>query len=86
MAWNVPPCTRALAAPDEPLGAGEHLLRGAAGEGEQEDALGRDAALDEVRDPVDERARLAGARAGDDEQGPVAEGGGARLLADSAPR
>ena len=54
--------------PDEPLGAREHLAGGAAGEGEQEDALGRDASLDEVRDAVDERARLAGARAGDDQQ------------------
>ena len=65
---------------DESLGAGEHLLRGAAREGEEEDALGRDAALDQVRDAVDERARFARARAGDDEQRPVAEGDGARLL------
>jgi hypothetical protein len=66
--------------PDEALGAGEHLAGGAAGEGEQEDALGGDPSLDEIRDPVDERAGLAGACAGDDEQGRVAEGDSARLI------
>ena len=65
---------------DESLGAGEHLAGGAAREGEEEDALRRDAALDQVRDAVDERARLARAGAGDDEQRPVAEGDGALLL------
>ena len=78
--WKVPPWTRAPAGPDEPLGAREHLAGGAAGEREQEDALGGDASLDEERDPVDERAGLARARAGDDEQGRVAEGDGARLI------
>ena len=58
---------------DQPLGAREHLLRGAAREGEEQDALGGDAALDEVRDAMDERARLARARARDDQQRRVAE-------------
>jgi hypothetical protein len=35
--------------------AGEHFLRGPSGEGEQEDALGRDAGLDQVGDAIDER-------------------------------
>jgi hypothetical protein len=65
----------AAGAPDEAFRAGEHLLGDAAREGEEEDALRRDAALDEVRDAVDERARLAGAGAGDDEEGAVAVGG-----------
>ena len=63
---------RARAA-DQPLGAREHLLRGAAREGEEQDALGRHAALDQVRDAVDERPRLARAGAGDDEQRTVAK-------------
>ena len=62
------------------LGAHEHLLRGAAGEGEEEDAFGRDALSNEVGEAVDERAGLAGAGAGDDEQGAVAVGGGGALL------
>ena len=76
----MPPCTRAPAEPTSRSARGEHLAGGAAREGEQEDPLRRDAALDEVRDAVDERARLARARAGDDEQRPVAERDGARLL------
>ena len=64
----------------EAFGAAEHFLGGAAGEGEEEDALGRDAALEQVRDAVDQRARLAGAGAGDDEQRTVAVGRGGSLL------
>jgi len=65
---------------DQTLGAGEHLAGGAPREGEEQDPLRRDAALDQVRDAVDERARLARAGAGDDEQRPVAERDGALLL------
>ena len=61
-------------------------LRGAAGEGEQEDALGRDAALDEMGDAVDERARLPGAGAGDDEERAVAVRGGRAPARGSARR
>jgi len=64
----------------ETLGATQHLVCGAAGEGEEEDALGRDTAVDEMGDPVDERSCLAGARAGDDEEGSLAVSGGHRLL------
>ena len=76
-------CRRARvrdAAPTSRSARDEHLLRGAAGEGEEEDALRRDAALDEVGDAIDERARLPGAGAGDDEQRAVAERGGGGLL------
>ncbi len=62
---------------EEHRGARQHLAGGAAREGEQHDALGRDAALDEEGDAVDERPRLAGARARDDERrpGPGGRGG-----------
>jgi steroid delta-isomerase-like uncharacterized protein len=56
----------------QPLRAGEHLLRRAPREGEQEDALGLCPPGDELGDAVHERARLPRARAGDDEQRPVA--------------
>ena len=52
------------------LDPAEHLGGGAAREGEQQDAPRVGAALDEVGDAVDERGGLAGAGAGDDEQGP----------------
>jgi hypothetical protein len=65
---------------DQSLGAGEHLAGGATREGEEEDPFGRDSTLDQVRDAVDERARLARAGAGDDEQRRVAERRGALLL------
>ncbi len=61
----------AALAPHELLRAREHLLRRAPREGEQEDPLGTDAALDQVGHAVDQRARLARPRAGDDEQGAV---------------
>ena len=62
------------------VGAREHLAGGAVGEGEQEDAVRRDAALDEVDDAVDERAGLARPGGGEDEQGAVGGGGGLELL------
>ena len=46
------------------LGSCEHLLRGATGEGQEQDAVGRYTALDEVRDAVDEGPRLPAAGAG----------------------
>ena len=67
-------------AADESLGARQHFLRSPAGEGQQEDALGFDAALDQMRDAIDERARLSGSGAGDDEKGAVAVGCSRGLL------
>ena len=58
--------------PDDALCAFEHFLRGAVGEGEQQDAPWLDAALDEVGDAVHEGARLAGAGGSQHEHGPVA--------------
>jgi len=55
----------------EALGAREHLLRGATREGEDEDAVGINAAIDEMRDAIDKRAGLPRAGAGDDEERPV---------------
>ena len=49
-----------------------HLGGGAAGEGDGEAVLGGDAALgDQMRDAVGQRAGLARARTGDDQQRPV---------------
>ncbi len=54
---------------DEPLA---QLRGGAAGEGDGKAAFGGDAALgDQVRDPMGQRAGLAGAGTGDDHQRPV---------------
>ena len=61
-------------------GALEHLLGRAAGEGQQQDALGVDARGDQVGDAVGERARLAAAGAGDDQQRAVAVRDGLALL------
>ncbi len=60
--------------------APQHLGGGAAREREQQDAPRVGAAGDEVRDAVHQRGRLAGARAGDDEQRAVAVRGGGELL------
>jgi hypothetical protein len=67
-------------APDESFGARQHFLRGAAGEGQKEDALGFDPAIYEMRDSVNERARLACACAGNDEKGTIAVSCGRCLL------
>ena len=64
----------------QPLGAGKHLLRGATCERQQKNPLGADSTLDEMRDPVDERAGLAGTGAGDDEKRAIAMRCGRRLL------
>ena len=58
----------AARAPDQPFGAAEHLLRGATREREEQDALRTDAALEQVRDAIHERAGLARPRARDDQQ------------------
>ena len=62
---------RAIAAEQvlEPLA---HLARGLVRERDREDLVRlHPAGVDQVRDPVGEHARLAGARAGDDEQRPL---------------
>ena len=57
----------------ERLDALAHLLRGLVGEGDREDlARPRLAGPDQVRDPVGEHAGLARARAGEDQQRPLA--------------
>jgi hypothetical protein len=53
---------------------------GAPGEGEEEDAIGADAALDEVRNTMDERARFARAGPGDDQKRSISVLGRRRLL------
>ena len=65
---------------DERLGALEHLPRGAVRERQQEDALRRNAVLDEVGDAVDERAGLARAGCGEHEHGAVRRGRGGALF------
>ena len=56
----------------------QHLLGGAAREGQQQNALGRDALEQQMRDAMRERVGLAGARARDDEQRPGRKAGTAR--------
>jgi hypothetical protein len=60
------------AASDESFSPGEHFLRGAASEREQEYAFGLDAGVDEVGYAIDQRPGLPGAGAGDDEERPAA--------------
>jgi hypothetical protein len=64
---------------DELCRTAEHLLRGAARKGEQEDPVRRDPALDEMRDAIDQRPGLAGTGARDNEQRPITVGGGGGL-------
>ena len=65
--------------------ARHHLPRRLVGEGEQQELLGRRAGLDQARDAIGERARLARAGAGDDQGGPrLAEGNGALLVGEIA--
>ena len=60
----------AAAGAEQAVDALQHLLRGPVGEGDREDLPGRDAVIaHEVRDPVGEHARLAGAGARDDQHG-----------------
>ena len=58
----------------------EHFVRGLVREGHQQDAARLDAALDEPRDAVGERTRLARARGGNDEHGPVRRHHGGELF------
>ena len=56
---------------DQPLRPRQHLLRCASRERQEQNSLCLDAALDQVRDTIDERARLASASARDDEKWPI---------------
>src|SRR6185312_15525404 len=62
-AMHVPAC-----APDEPLGARQHLVSGASGERQEENPLRPHAAIHEVGHTVHKRARLAAPSACDDQQ------------------
>ncbi len=73
-------CDLRTAAADEPGRAAQHLFRGLAGERQEQDRARRHARLDEARDPIDERPRLAAARAGDDEHRAVERRRGLELL------
>ena len=75
------------AAPEFGLGPGKevadaihHFARGLVGEGEEKDALGADAVFQQPRNAVDQCARLAGARASQDECWTRACGNGGKLL------
>jgi hypothetical protein len=64
---------------DQALAAVQHLLGGAAGEGEEEEAAGGESALDEGGDAVDEGAGFPGPGACDYKEGPVGVCGGVGL-------
>ena len=64
----MPPSTRRLPPPVGRPRPVEHLARRAAGERQEQDPLGRRAALDEAGDARAERGRLPGARAREHEQ------------------
>jgi hypothetical protein len=75
VAWKVIDPDRAARVGSEQLGdALAHLAGRLVGEGDREDRLvrTRQAACEEIRDAVDEDARLAGSRACEDEQRPPA--------------
>ena len=77
----VAPAAAASHAGEQGLAAGQHLPGGAAGEGQQQDALGRRAGLDQPRHPAGQGRGLARARAGQDAQRGVAhEARGGALL------
>ncbi len=68
-AWNVEIHICRQSMPSSACDARAHLLRRLVGEGDGEDAIGLgDAAADEVGDAVRDDARLAGARAGEDQE------------------
>ena len=63
------PAVNALAvAAHQPLGARQHFLRGASREGEKQNSLGGNAALDQVRDAIYECAGLSRPGTGNDQQ------------------
>jgi len=57
----------------------QHFLAGAAGEGQKQDVLWRDVALHQMRQAVDDGARFAAARAGNDQHRPAHVQGGLAL-------
>jgi len=57
---------------EEPVDPAEQLARGAAGEGQQEDPIRRDASVDQMRHAVGERGGLSRSRPGDEQQRRVA--------------
>ena len=75
------PTVDALAiAADQPLRPRQHLLRCPPGEGEQQNSLRLHAALDQVRDAIHERARLASAGTSDNEKWPITVNSCGRLF------
>jgi hypothetical protein len=58
--------------PDQSTRAGQHLVGRATRESEKQNTLRWNAFVDELRDSTGERLGLAGARAGDDQERPVA--------------
>ena len=59
------------AGPEQPLHPFGHLLGRLVGEGDGQDLVGAEALLsDQIGDAVRQGSRLAGARAGDDQDGP----------------
>ena len=63
MWWNVPAQTCAACGPDQRFEPADHLAGRPAGEGDQQDRLGRHAPGDQVGDAVGDDPRLARARA-----------------------
>ena len=72
--WNVPPATAAALLADQLLGAPQHLLGRAPGEGQQQDGLRGHPPFDQARDPIDQRAGLARPRPSHHQQRAVAMG------------
>ena len=70
MEWNVPPQSDGQFLPQQIRHAPHHFAGGLVRERQQQDAVGRDALLQQVGHAVGERARLARARAGDDQRRP----------------
>ena len=70
---------RARAIAHQVLDPPQHLLRRAPGKGQQQNRARRDAAFDEPRDPVNQRASLARAGAGDHQDRSVAMSHGGEL-------
>ena len=71
----------AAAAAEQPLGALAHLAGGLVGEGDREDRAGSTPrSCDQPGDAVGDDPRLAGARAGEDQQRPVPVGDGGELV------
>ena len=64
----------------ETLGAAEHLLRRAPRERQKKNALGTNAALDQMCDTIDERSRFSCSSARNDEERAVAMCGCGQLL------